>query len=383
MLPVVILSPGFGIPKAIEGGVELYPCGDEICGKLCYWLKDNQENGSVSRDTKNPDPAKRDRPLCHMQFMGGFVPDSQGHYEDGWIYSPRHGANFSAEMTLADHETLEACVGIAFPFPWRKPDLDTREKNAEMFATYGAVRCAMRRFTEWTFFLTILVVIAALAFDFVNGFHDAANSIATIVATRVLKPRQAVLWAAFFNFAALFLFGTGVAKTVGSGMIALDAVTPLVILAGLIGAIAWGLITWWLGLPTSSSHALLGGYAGAAMTNSALRHGWGAFYDPILAFRDGLTQCIFIVIAPIIGIGHRAYIDETDDCSRPKETPIRTAARIKFLAGCNCFPRPFSASCMAAMTRRKLPASSPAHWLSEGFPIISNCRYGCYAHPTA
>src|ERR1700729_537654 len=111
--------------------------------------------------------------------------------------------------------------------------------------------------------LTILVIIAALGFDFVNGFHAASNSIATIVATKVLKPRQAVLWASFFNFLALFLFGTGVAKTVGSGMIALDFVTPAVILAGLSGAILWGLITWWFGLPTSSSHALLGGYAGA------------------------------------------------------------------------------------------------------------------------
>lgn len=151
------------------------------------------------------------------------------------------------------------------------------------------------------FLLTFLVIIAALAFDFVNGFHDAANSIATIVATRVLKPRMAVLWAAFFNFAALFLFGTGVAKTVGSGMIALDSVTPLVILSGLIGAIAWGLITWWFGLPTSSSHALIGGYAGAAMANSALRHGWNTLYDPIIA--SGWVKTLaFIVIAPILGM---------------------------------------------------------------------------------
>jgi PiT family inorganic phosphate transporter len=153
--------------------------------------------------------------------------------------------------------------------------------------------------------LTALVIVAALAFDFVNGFHDAANSIATIVATRVLKPRQAVLWASFFNVAALFLFGTGVARMVGSGMVALDAVTPAVILAGLIGAIAWGLITWWFGMPTSSSHALLGGYAGAAMTNSALHHGWGTFYDPII--EEGWTRTLaFIVIAPVIGmaLGH-------------------------------------------------------------------------------
>ena len=110
----------------------------------------------------------------------------------------------------------------------------------------------------------------ALVFDYINGFHDAANSIATIVATRVLTPLQAVAWAAFFNFVAAFVFGTAVAKTVGKGFVNLDLVTPQVILAGLVGAIAWDLITWWLGLPTSSSHALIGGYAGAAMAHAGL-----------------------------------------------------------------------------------------------------------------
>lgn len=151
------------------------------------------------------------------------------------------------------------------------------------------------------FLLTVLVICAALLFDFVNGFHDAANSIATVVATRVLKPRQAVLWAAFFNIVALFVFGTGVARTVGSGMIALEAVTSTVILAGLLGAISWGILTWWLALPTSSSHALLGGYAGAAMTNSALLHGWHTFYQPIIAEGWFRTLC-FILIAPIVGL---------------------------------------------------------------------------------
>src|SRR5580693_6410513 len=114
--------------------------------------------------------------------------------------------------------------------------------------------------------LVAIVVLVALSFDFINGFHDAANSIATIVATRVLTPQQAVIWAAAFNFIAVFVVGTGVAKTVGSGMIDLKYVTPYVILGGLIGAITWDLITWWFGLPTSSSHALIGGYAGAAMS---------------------------------------------------------------------------------------------------------------------
>ena len=100
--------------------------------------------------------------------------------------------------------------------------------------------------------LVCIIIGIALVFDFINGFHDAANSVATVVSTRVLSPLQAVAWAAFFNFVAAFSFGTGVAKTVGQGMVKLEYVTPIVIMAGLIGAIAWDLFTWWLGLPTSS-----------------------------------------------------------------------------------------------------------------------------------
>src|SRR6187200_2326900 len=116
----------------------------------------------------------------------------------------------------------------------------------------------------------IALVLLALAFDYINGFHDAANSIATVVSTRVLTPGQAVIWAAFFNFVAAFGFGTHVAKTIGSGMIDINVVTTYVILAALIGAIVWNLITWWLGLPTSSSHALIGGLVGAALAQSGL-----------------------------------------------------------------------------------------------------------------
>src|SRR5512132_669112 len=119
------------------------------------------------------------------------------------------------------------------------------------------------------FTLAVIIILVALVFDYINGFHDAANSIATIVATRVLTPFQAVVWAAFFNFVAAFTFGTGVAKTVVKG-VELDVITPNVILAGLVGAIVWDLITWWWGLPTSSSHALLGGYAGAAMAKVSM-----------------------------------------------------------------------------------------------------------------
>src|SRR5438876_7140580 len=123
-----------------------------------------------------------------------------------------------------------------------------------------------------TFLTTAGLVLTALMFDFINGFHDAANSIATVVSTRVLSPGQAVIWAAFFNFVAAFGFGTAVAKTMGKGMIDISAVTFGVILGGLVGAIVWDLITWYFALPTSSSHALIGGYAGAAVT----RVGFGA-----------------------------------------------------------------------------------------------------------
>jgi len=149
--------------------------------------------------------------------------------------------------------------------------------------------------------LIVVIVLVALGFDFINGFHDAANSIATVVSTRVLTPFWAVVWAACFNFSAAFLFGTAVAKTVGSGMVHLEYVTPWVILAGLVGAITWDLVTWWFGLPTSSSHALLGGYAGAAMAHVAHLKGILHCFDAVIASGWRLTL-IFIVLAPLIGM---------------------------------------------------------------------------------
>src|SRR4051794_24644078 len=138
------------------------------------------------------------------------------------------------------------------------------------------------------------LIFVALVFDYINGFHDAANSIATVVSTRVLSPGKAVIWAAVFNFIAAFTFGTAVAKTVGSGLVDIHIVTFSVIFAGLIGAIVWDLITWYFGLPTSSSHALIGGYAGAAVAKA----GFGA----IIA--SGWTKTlIFIVLAPLMGLG--------------------------------------------------------------------------------
>jgi len=139
----------------------------------------------------------------------------------------------------------------------------------------------------------IFIIFIALVFDFTNGMHDAANSISTVVSTGVLTPRQAVLWAAFFNFIAFLIFGTTVAKTIGKGMIDIEAVTPLVILAGLCGAICWNLITWYFGLPSSSSHALMGGYAGAAIAKSGtgviIGSGW-------------VLPLLFIAIAPAVGL---------------------------------------------------------------------------------
>ena len=139
----------------------------------------------------------------------------------------------------------------------------------------------------------LAIVAVALLFDFINGFHDSANSIATIVSTRVLSPIAAVVWAAFFNFVAAFGFGTAVAKTIGSGLVDLSIVDPLVILAGLLGAIAWDLATWYFGIPSSSSHALIGGYGGAAVAKAGV-HALilGGWVKPIL----------FIFVAPILGM---------------------------------------------------------------------------------
>ncbi len=139
----------------------------------------------------------------------------------------------------------------------------------------------------------VCLILVALVFDYINGFHDAANSIATVVSTRVLTPGKAVIWAAFFNFVAAFAFGTAVAKTVGSGLVDLSVVTFTVIFAALMGAIVWDLITWYLGLPTSSSHALIGGYAGAAVAKAGF----------VAIIPGGWTKTlIFIALAPLIGM---------------------------------------------------------------------------------
>src|SRR5947208_16021518 len=138
----------------------------------------------------------------------------------------------------------------------------------------------------------ITLIVVALVFDFLNGLHDAANSIATVVSTRVLRPQYAVMWAAFFNFIAFLFFGLHVAQTVGTGIVAADAVDAAVIFGALMGAICWNLITWWLGMPSSSSHALIGGLAGAAITKAGL--------GSIVWSGLGITAAA-IVFSPLLG----------------------------------------------------------------------------------
>src|SRR3989449_6467635 len=144
-----------------------------------------------------------------------------------------------------------------------------------------------------SFSLLVVVIFLTLAFEFSNGWHDAANSIATVVSTRVLTPFRAVAWAAFWNFVAAFFFGTAVAGTIGKGMVHIEMVNQQVLLSGLLGAIIWNLITLILGLPTSSSHALIGGFGGAAVARSGFKalilHGWG-------------QTVTFIFLSPIVGM---------------------------------------------------------------------------------
>jgi inorganic phosphate transporter, PiT family len=141
--------------------------------------------------------------------------------------------------------------------------------------------------------LLVVIVIVALIFDFFNGFHDAANSIATVVSTRVLSPGLAVIWAAFFNFVAAFVFPLKVAGTIGKGLVVPDAATEYVILAGLVGAIVWDILTWYFGLPTSSSHALIGGYAGAAIA----KVGFSA-----IMYKGWTETVVSMFLSPVVGL---------------------------------------------------------------------------------
>jgi len=168
----------------------------------------------------------------------------------------------------------------------------------------------------------LLIIGIALIFDFINGMHDSANSIATVVSTRVLSPLVAVFWAAFFNFVAAFVLGTHVAKTIGSGMIDVHTVTPLVVLTGLLGAIGWNIVTLSLGIPTSSSHAIIGAYAGAAVAKA----GFGVLLP------GGWTKTLlFIVLAPLIGffLGGLLLVVTSWILEWGKSSPSRVAPWLK------------------------------------------------------
>ena len=146
---------------------------------------------------------------------------------------------------------------------------------------------------SWNLAFIAFIIFIALAFDFTNGLHDAANSVATVVSTRVLSPKHAVVWAAFFNFVAFLIFGTAVAHTIGTGLIDISVVDPLVVFAGLIGAVSWNILTWYWGLPSSSSHSLIGGYLGAAVAKA----GFG-----VVIVSGWIKILAFIVVAPLLGL---------------------------------------------------------------------------------
>jgi len=170
--------------------------------------------------------------------------------------------------------------------------------------------------------LIIFLIVVALVFDFMNGFHDAANSVATIVSTRVLSPRLAVAWAAFFNFAAAFGFGVEVAQTVGKGIVDPAVVTPMVIFGGLFAAILWDIITWYYGLPTSSSHALIAGFAGAAL----------AAAGPESVIVSGITRIlVFIFISPTIGFVLAIAMSSVVLWMSRHSTPARVDTRFRRL----------------------------------------------------
>ena len=194
----------------------------------------------------------------------------------------------------------------------------------------------------------VIIIAIALAFDFFNGFHDAANSIATVVSTRVLSPQQAVVWAAFFNFVAFMIFGTKVAATIANDVVNPTVLNNAVIFAGLVGAIAWDILTWWIGLPTSSSHALVGAMAGAAVAEA----GWGAL------IASGFQKiAVFIVLSPIVGLAARVHVHGRRSIG--SSTGGRSSrSSTEGSAWVSCSRPPRSAWGTARTTRRRRWASS-------------------------
>jgi PiT family inorganic phosphate transporter len=216
----------------------------------------------------------------------------------------------------------------------------------------------------FTFEFLVIVIIAALIFDFINGFHDAANSIATVVSTRVLSPGLAVIWAAFFNFVAAFVFPLTVAKTIGKGLVAPDAVTVQVIFAGLAGGIAWDLLTWYWGLPTSSSHALIGGYAGAAIASAGFS----------VVIVGGWTKTIVsMFLSPVVGLVLGVLMmTGVHGCSAQEPGPGRSLLPTRSVG----LGWPSTASATAATTRRRRWESSPGSSSPRGTCGRSRCRSG-------
>ncbi len=214
----------------------------------------------------------------------------------------------------------------------------------------------------------LFVVFIALVFDFVNGFHDAANSIATVVGTRVLTPRIAVIWAAFFNFVAAFAFETRVAKTIGKDIVDPAVVDPVLILAGLIGAIVWNLLTWWWGLPSSSSHALIGGFAGAAV----MKAGVG-----VLVPHGLVKTLVFIVLSPLLGMVLGLHLHPLRHLALP-QGPAR-AARPRLPEG----PARFGRLVLVRARPQRRPEDHGDHRgaaLLRGLPAA--CRDSVLDHPS-
>ena len=214
----------------------------------------------------------------------------------------------------------------------------------------------------------LFIIAIALVFDFINGMHDSANSIATIVSTRVLSPFQAVFWAAFFNFVAAFSFGTAVAKTMGKGLIDVSVVNSDVVLGGLLGAIAWNVITWYFGIPSSSSHALIGGYTGAAVARVGV-----AAIVPGAAWVKTLA---FIVLSPLIGMAigwtlmvglswtfHRASYGSVDRWFRRAQ--LASAAAFSWSHGTNDAQKTMGIIAGLLVANRAIFAdvSHPFHWM--------------------
>ena len=214
----------------------------------------------------------------------------------------------------------------------------------------------------------LFIVAIALVFDFINGMHDSANSIATVVSTRVLSPFQAVFWAAFFNFVAAFSFGTAVAKTMGKGLIDVSVVNSDVVLGGLLGAILWNILTWYFGIPSSSSHALIGGYTGAAVARVGIR--------AIVPGAAWVKTLAFIVLSPLIGMAiawllmivvswtfHRAAYGSVDRWFRRAQ--LASAAAFSWSHGTNDAQKTMGiiGGLLVANQAVFADSSHPLHWM--------------------